>query len=241
MQFEKLSAFDEYISLAQLLKLDNYSAHYFQTPCVKTFLKASFISVHRDRMFKISKSPPSEAMTDEQLLAAWQRSGSVRYLGLLFERYLPMVYGVCIKILRDKGKAEDAVMGIYESMAEKIQTHEVTAFRGWLYVLARNYCLMEWRRLQRHPVEYHAPDTLQHFDSGEEMPEPDFPAPAPAYALQQCLQQLATLQRRCVQLFYYDNLSYKEIADLVKEEVGKVRSSIQNGKRNLKICMEQGT
>lgn len=190
-------------------------------------------------MFKISKSPSSEAMTDEQLLIAWRQSGSEKYLGILYERYLPMVYGVCLKILRDAAKAEDAVMGIYESMAGKLHEHEVTAFRGWLYVLTRNYCLMEWRRMKRQPVEYYAPENMHHFDSAEEAAEPQANELLGAQMLEKCFQQLSPLQRRCVQSFYYDNMSYQEISKLVKENVGKVRSSIQNGKRNLKICLEQ--
>ncbi|MEZ4891739.1 MAG: sigma-70 family RNA polymerase sigma factor [Saprospiraceae bacterium] len=68
-------------------------------------------------------------------------------LGDLYERYMPMVYGVCLKILKDAGKSEDAVMAIYEELTRKVKVHEVASFRGWLYVLARNHCLMEWRKI----------------------------------------------------------------------------------------------
>jgi hypothetical protein len=97
-----------------------------------------------------------EHLSDEQLLADYL-GGNSRALGLLYERYMPMVYGVCLKILKDSGKSEDAVMGIYESLTKKVKEHEIGAFRGWLYVLARNYCLMEWRKNQRRPTDHTMP------------------------------------------------------------------------------------
>jgi len=188
-------------------------------------------------MLKFRRSQPSEKLTDEQLLAEYLRSGSARYLGDLYERYLPMVYGVCLKILKDAGKAEDATLAIYETLDRKLRDHQITAFRGWLYVLARNHCIMEWRKEKRQPIDFYAPESLHHFDVMEDAVEFELPFSTGAASLQKCLDQLNSVQRHCVQLFYYEDKSYKEISDMIKEEVGKVRSYIQNGKRNLKGCL----
>jgi RNA polymerase sigma-70 factor (ECF subfamily) len=188
-------------------------------------------------MLKFRRTQPSEPLTDEQLLSAYLSSGSARYLGDLYERYLPMVYGVCLKILKDAGKAEDAAMAIYETLDKKVREHQISAFRGWLYVLARNHCIMEWRKDKRLPTDLYAPENMQHFDAVEDAFEMELPLTG-GLSLQKCLEQLNAIQRNCVQLFYYEDKSYKEIAEMLKEEVGKVRSYIQNGKRNLKTCME---
>lgn len=179
---------------------------------------------------------PPEPRSDEQLLADFRRSGSVRYLGQLYERYLPMVYGVCLKILKDAGKSEDATMAIYEELAKKVPEHQIDNFRGWLYVLARNHCLMEWRKAQRQPVQWVDSETLHRFDEAEAPFEFEFPLGQTS--LEKCLETLSEVQRKIVQQFYYEDKSYKEIADLMQEDLGKIRSHIQNGRRNLKNCLE---
>jgi len=178
-----------------------------------------------------------EHLSDEQLLADYVGGNSPRSLGMLYERYMPMVYGVCVKILKDSGKAEDAVMAIYEELTRKVKEHEIESFRGWLYVLARNHCLMEWRKAQRRPTDHHAPEDMVRYDAVE--PVFDYELPQGTSSLERCMTELSELQRACVTWFYYEDKSYKEIADMMTEELGKVRSHIQNGKRNLRICMEK--
>jgi len=179
-----------------------------------------------------------EHQSDEQLLAEYvSGSGDMRALGKLYERYMPMVYGVCVKILKDTGKAEDAVMAIYEELVNKAKSHQIESFRGWLYVLARNHCLMEWRKAQRRPTDHRAPEDMERYDAIE--PVFEYELPQRISPLERCLAELPELQRTCVQWFYYEDKSYKEIADIITEELGKVRSHIQNGRRNLKNCMEK--
>jgi RNA polymerase sigma-70 factor, ECF subfamily len=188
-------------------------------------------------MLRLSRSTSPEALSDEVLMARYRAGDTSRALGILYERYMPMVYGVCVKILRDSGRAEDAVMGVYEELARKLPDHEVSSFRGWLYVLARNYALMEWRKDQRNPTDHHAPDQMHLFDAVE--PVFDVEMPQTAAPLQSCLEELNQHQRQCVQWFYYEDKSYQEIAELIAEDLGKVRSFIQNGRRNLRNCLER--
>ncbi len=189
-------------------------------------------------MFQFFRSNTPGQQTDEDLLARYRSTGEARFLGVLYERYMPMVYGVCLKILRDPGKSEDAVMNIYEELVRKVMEHQVESFRGWLYVLARNHCLMEWRKNQRRPTDYHAPEDMVHYDAVEAAFEVELPG-TENKALEKCLENLPDHQRTSVQMFYLEEKSYKEIAGLLAEEIGKVRSYIQNGRRNLKICLEK--
>lgn len=189
-------------------------------------------------MMNFFRSNTPDQWTDEELLARYKAGGDARYLGLLYERYMPMVYGVCMKILNDPGKSEDAVMNIYEELVRKTREHQIESFRGWLYVLARNHCLMEWRKNHRRPTHYHAPENMEHFDAIEAAFEVELPV-ADNKPLEKCLGELPQHQRRSVEMFYFEEKSYKEIAEMTAEEVGKVRSFIQNGRRNLKICLEK--
>ena len=187
-------------------------------------------------MLKFLRPNTADQDSDESLLARYVRTGETEVLGRLFERYMPMVYGVCLKILKDPGKAEDAVMGVYESLSQKVKEHEIASFRGWLYVLARNYCLMEWRKAQRRPTDHYAPEDMVYHDAVEDPAE--YELPQDRAPLEKCLEQLNTVQRNTVQWFYYEEKSYKEISEMIAEDVGKVRSYIQNGRRNLRICLE---
>ncbi len=189
-------------------------------------------------MLKLFRQNPPEHRSDEQLLEQYVSSGDTRHLGMLYERYMPMVYGVCLKIMREPAKAEDAVMAIYEELVRKAKDHRIESFRGWLYVLARNHCLMEWRKNQRRPTDLHAPEDMVRYDAVEPGFEVELPDAGPG-PVQKCLDELPEQQRTSVVLFYYEEKSYKEISDLITEEVGKVRSYIQNGRRNLRICLEK--
>jgi len=188
-------------------------------------------------MLQFFRPNTPEHISDEQLLAAYVSHGDTQSLGKLYERYMPMVYGVCLKICKDAGKAEDAVMAIYEELTHKVKAHEIESFRGWLYVLARNHCLMEWRKNHRRPTDHHAPEDMVRYDAVEAAFE--YELPKQSDPLTKCLEELNEIQRNCVQWFYYEDHSYKAIADMIREDVGKVRSYIQNGRRNLKLCLEK--
>ena len=183
--------------------------------------------------FRRSRAP--EHLTDEQLLEKYLSGNDARHLGQLYERYMPMVYGICLKIMREPGKAEDAVMNIYEELVRKVKEYRIASFRGWLYVLARNHCLMEWRKNHRRPTDLH--EDMGRFDAVEEAFQ--YELPKDGTPLEKCLDELPAPQRESVRWFYYEEKSYREIAGMIDEDVGKVRSYIQNGRRNLKICLEK--
>ncbi len=186
-------------------------------------------------MLTFRRSGASEHLTDEQLLERYLSGNDTRYLGQLYERYMPMVYGICLKIMREPGKAEDAVMNIYEELTRKVKEHKIASFRGWLYVLARNHCLMEWRKNHRRPTDLH--EDMGRFDATEEAFQ--YELPKDGTPLERCLDELPGAQRESVRWFYFEEKSYREIAGLIDEDVGKVRSYIQNGRRNLKLCLEK--
>jgi RNA polymerase sigma-70 factor (ECF subfamily) len=188
-------------------------------------------------MLRSNPNKDHQTLSDEALLDAYVHKGSKLHLGILYERYMPMVYGVCLKVLKNPELAEDAVMNIYEELTRKVREHRIESFRGWLYVLARNHSLMQWRKNQRHPTNSVAPEDMHRFDAVEAAFEVELPNES--QPLEKCLAELNDWQRRCVQLFYYENQSYKTIADLLQQELGQVRSHIQNGRRNLKLCLEK--
>src|ERR1700733_6180986 len=86
---------------------------------------------------------------DNELLASYRETGDLAVLGRLFEKQMPLVYGVCLKYLKDEDLAKDAVMGIFEELVGKAKQHDIKQFRSWLYVVSRNYCLMQLRSAKK--------------------------------------------------------------------------------------------
>jgi RNA polymerase sigma-70 factor (ECF subfamily) len=188
-------------------------------------------------MLRILNKRPDER-SDADLLAAYRQGGDTTPLGELYARYMELVYGLCLKYLKDEGKAEDAVMGIFEELVRKTKEHEVNNFRSWLYVLAKNYCLMQLRKEKKNLTVSFEPEFVQSVDQRHHTIELDNEN-GELEQLEDCLQQLNVQQKRCVQLFYLEGKSYKEIAESEEQPLGTVRSHIQNGRRNLRICMEK--
>jgi RNA polymerase sigma-70 factor (ECF subfamily) len=144
-----------------------------------------------------------------------------------------------MKYLKNREDSQDAVMQIFEVIMHDIPRFEIRNFKSWLYGVSRNFCLM---RLRKEKTDRKRQDDISQeifMESTMNLHPIDEPNNEDMQAiLQTCLEQLKQDQRQCVELFYYQQLCYKEIADELEFDENKVKSCIQNGKRNLKICIE---
>ncbi len=177
-------------------------------------------------------------MSDTELLAHFQRTGRPDDLVPLYQRYGELIYGWCLRYLRTPQRAEDAGAEIFTELLRKLPKHEVTNFRAWLQTLVRNHCLMQLRKEKRDPVQIPAVPLMQ---SGgwEHLRSEETDGPVDTRPLHHCLNQLRAEQRQCIRLFYLtDGASYGSVAAQLNLSVGQVRSHLQNGRRNLKICLE---
>ena len=179
--------------------------------------------------------------TDAELLKIYLKENNQEILGELYSRYIYLVYGVCLKYFKDKERAKDAVIELYETILIAIGKHTITNFKSWLYVVTKNYCLMELRKRKTGETMLTlSDDELAGFMENEpELHQIDKDRDEQLeQALADCIAKLKAEQQKCIQLFYYENKCYREIAGRLKIEEKKVKSFIQNGKRNLKICLE---
>jgi RNA polymerase sigma-70 factor (ECF subfamily) len=157
-------------------------------------------------------------------------------LAVLYQRYMDLLYGVCLKYLSNPDDAKDAVLSIYEQLLVKVKQHEIAFFRGWVYQLAKNHCLMQLRKAKL-PVTS-LEDNFVH--SGEELHlEAAMTKENQLSVLEECIGLLQAEQKKSIELFYLKGYCYKAIASETGLDAGKVKSYIQNGRRNLKICMEK--
>lgn len=185
------------------------------------------------------KTISNPAVTDSELVAAYRQNGDLQVLASLYQRYMELVYGVCLKYLADTELAKDAVMQVFEALVEKLKKHEVDNFKSWLYTLAKNHCLMQLRSQKNKKTVALPPELMQ---SGEELHlNGALQKEAEFKKLERCLQTLSAEQQQTVQLFYLQQKCYNEIVEQTGLDWKKVRSLIQNGRRNLKICMERNS
>jgi RNA polymerase sigma factor (sigma-70 family) len=185
----------------------------------------------------ISSNGKDANPTDHELVTAYRRSKDLGILAQLYQRYLDLLFGVCLKYLEDRELAKDAVMEIFGELTTKLIRHEVGNFKGWLYALAKNHCLMQLRSSSRMKVRPFDPG---HVQTAEELHLNDrMEKEARLDRLSDCIDTLSADQKTVVSLFYLESKCYKEIETITGYDWNKVRSLIQNGRRNLRICMQQ--
>lgn len=178
-------------------------------------------------------------LSDEELLNLFQKNLETEYLGELYTRYIHLVYGVCLKYYKDVERAKDAVIEIYEKLQADLPNQQIKNFKSWLYVVSKNHCLMELRKNKSQKIVLTSSDeTLTVFMENEPELHP-IDREETTEALEDCIKRLKAEQKQSIRLFYFENKSYREIADELKTEIKKIKSLIQNGKRNLKICLER--
>lgn len=175
-------------------------------------------------------------LSDDELLLKIKTDPSSEWTSILFSRYIELIYGVCLKYYKDAEKSKDATMALYEKFSKKIKTHKVDNFKSWLFVLVKNDCLEKLRKSTRERDKLKQSTFMQ----SEEVFHPFSvnKKEEQLTLLEDCIEQLNEDQKKCVEAFYLKKKSYQEISQSMKLEWNKVRSLIQNGRRNLKNCME---
>lgn len=179
-------------------------------------------------------------LSDAELLEKFLQKQDNVFLGELYERYMALLYGICLKYLKNRDNAKDMVMQIYEKLSEKLpQQKHIENFKAWIYTFARNECLMQLRKDKQiffYENNENLMESIQdsHLDREEQEEQEQL-----FEALEKGLDKLNQEQKTCVVLFYIEKKSYQEIAETTGFTMLQVKSYIQNGKRNLKNFMEK--
>lgn len=178
----------------------------------------------------------SGPLSDEVLLQRYRATGDLAMLGELYQAHAEMVYYVCLRYLRDADLSKDAVMQIFEELIVKVNKQEIGKFGSWLYVLSRNFCLMQLRSGKK--MQYVSFDDVVEFP-GQLHQHENEDKERQFTALELCMEKLPERQKESINLFFLNEKCYKEIVDSTGYSLNEVKSYIQNGKRNLKICMDK--
>lgn len=188
-------------------------------------------------MKSVRNTSGDSSQNESDILIEYRKTGDLKLLGKLYEQYMSLVYGLCLKYFKDEEQSKDAVMQIFEELIKKLRVHEVSNFKSWLYTVARNYCLMQIRKSSKYQTlslddGFMENDAFVHLNLEDDTEEK-------LALMEKCIETLPSEQKLSIKLFYIEQRCYKEVSDLSGFEINKVKSFIQNGKRNLKICIEK--
>lgn len=175
---------------------------------------------------------------DNELLQKFYEDGNNRWLGILFQRYTMLLLGVCMKYLKNEEEAKDAVQQIFLKALTELQKYKVGYFKSWLYMVAKNYCLMKIRE-RNGKMPFELTDRIVPLEEDPEQKYDLLKKDKVLTAIEQSLSELSDEQKQCVTLFYLQNKSYQEVAGITGYNLLQVKSFIQNGKRNLKQIVEK--
>lgn len=172
-----------------------------------------------------------------ELVSAYKETGNNLFIGELYERYTHLVYGVCMKYLKNEDDSRDATIEIFEKLLTDLKRHEVQNFKSWLYSVAKNHCLMKFRKdktlIENHPGLQEELTSVMEWDENLH-PDNGVDKEDQLVRAEEAIRRLTSDQRLCIELFYLEEKSYQEIMQQTGFDFKQVKSFIQNGKRNLK-------
>jgi RNA polymerase sigma-70 factor (ECF subfamily) len=177
-------------------------------------------------------------ITDQQLLERFYSDQNNHWLGILLQRYTLLLLGVCMKYLKNEEESKDSVQQIFLKAITELHKYRVEYFKSWLYMVAKNHCLMKLRDKPGRQTEIKEQMAVTPAEA-EEGIHTHLEKDRQLELMDESLQELNKEQKQCVTLFYLEKRSYQEIAEITGFSMMQVKSYIQNGKRNLKILLDK--
>ncbi|MEO6404481.1 MAG: sigma-70 family RNA polymerase sigma factor [Ferruginibacter sp.] len=174
---------------------------------------------------------------DKELLNRFYNDRNNEWLGVLLERYTLLLFGVCMKYLKNEENAKDSVQHVFLKVINELHKYKVEYFKSWLYMVTKNHCLMQLRDKGKYSIEINENmvSSVADEDAKKDVLEKEFSLEK----MEKAMQQLNEEQQLCVTLFYLEKKSYQEVSSETGYNIMQVKSHIQNGKRNLKIQMQK--
>ena len=188
--------------------------------------------------FSLVNAEQYQQLSDQQLLERFYADHNNEWLGVLLQRYTLLLLGVCMKYLKNEEQAKDSVQQIFLKTILELQKYKVEYFKSWIYMVAKNHCLMILRERQgKIPAEL--TERLKIAAEAEQDKQVLLENDHTMELMTIALKELNPEQQQCVTLFYLNKKSYQEISETTGYNLLQVKSYIQNGKRNLRILIDK--
>lgn len=185
-------------------------------------------------------------LSDEAIVEAFESAANPEALSVLFRRYTHLVYGVCCKYFSEEPDRQDVSIRIFQRVADRLQGSAVKNFSYWLGVVAKNECISELRERKTYREHLHQFKSQKNSDESyvenegyhrlllDSLSDQDVQE-----MVSGMMEELSADQKLCIHLFFFRELSYKEIMHETGFSYEEVKTHLQNGKRNLRIKIEK--
>lgn len=183
---------------------------------------------------KFFKRNSYNSYSDEEIISLYLKNKESKIIDELYKRYSHLVFGVCLKYLKQKENAEDTTLEIFYHLGKKIEKHTIQNFKSWLFTITKNTCLMQLRKKNPQYIEIENTHVSEDYDDSIKSKEIN---ELKLNLLEEALVELSIDQHFCIKAFYLEKKSYDEIVKNSNYSLNEVKSFIQNGKRNLKIIL----
>lgn len=187
--------------------------------------------------------PEIKTLPDDQLLVYYKQTEDRDVVAEVYDRYAYLLFGVCMKYMKNEADSKDALMQVFEKLYESLKVYEIGHLKSWIYSVTKHHCLF----LLKNNKEYAYEEQILVWKTPKEFVEfgDDLTLTGrlenvdQTKKLQWAMEQLNEEQRICVDLFYLKEKSYEEVQEITQFTYKQVKSYIQNGKRNLKNLLSE--
>ena len=195
------------------------------------------ILIVENNYFSFVKWKQFDHISDNELLDYYYADNNHEWIGILLQRYTMLLLGVCMKYVKNEEEAKDCVQQIFLKVLTEVSKYKIDYFKSWLYMVAKNHCLMKLRGAQQNRMFELTESTVvaDNDDKKNEVVENE----RTFSLMEEAINELNNEQRQCVILFYLQKNSYSQISEKTGYNLLQVKSYIQNGKRNLRAIMEK--
>ena len=181
---------------------------------------------------------------DDELVKRFQQSGDDVYFDELFERYHPLVFGLCLNLTAHREDSKDLTLRVFQKTYDVLPNTTIERFDHWLLTMTRHECfdfirqqakerthLLRWQEIQRKEDGFMLNEAFRRLWYTEEIAQDKL--------LENGLADLTPPQQKCLNLFLYEYQSYQEIAHATGFSIREVKSHLQNGRLKLKRWIQQ--
>lgn len=200
-------------------------------------LNLTFVEKYKNNLLFFKRN--ISTYSDSDLVRLYKETGKSDYFGELYNRYIPLIYGLCLKYLQEEVKAQDAVMQLFEDLLPKLSRYKIREFKTWIYSVAKNHCFQLLRKENLEIATDFDQQFVETYDILHLLDKEETSDDARTAALKHCMEKLPEPQQRCILFFFMKEMSYADIMEQTGYQLKSVKSYIQNGKRNLKSCIEK--